>query len=146
MTENLRYFAAVTGATPGRVDDVFAQVALQDAAGQIVGSLSGGQRDTRLARDDARERPAVLVLDEPTVGLDPILRADLWRSFRELADAGATLLVSSHSMEEAAECDDLLLMRDGAILAATTPDELRRRTGESDLSRAFLALVRGTGA
>ncbi len=146
VTENLRYFAAVTGAEPGRVDAVLTQVELQEAAGQVVGSLSGGQRARVSLATTLLNEPAVLVLDEPTVGLDPILRADLWGSFRELTDAGATLLVSSHSMEEAAECDDLLLMRDGAMLAVTTPDELRRRTGESDLSRAFLALVRGTAA
>ena len=144
VTENLRYFAAVTGAPPDRVGEVLAQVALQDAAGQIVGSLSGGQQTRVSLATTLVNRPTVLVLDEPTVGLDPILRVDLWRSFRELTDAGATLLVSSHSMEEASECDDLLLMREGAILAATTPDELRARTGESDLSRAFLAIIRGS--
>jgi ABC-2 type transport system ATP-binding protein len=146
VTENLRYFAAVTGAPAERVDEVIAQVALQDAAGQIVHSLSGGQRTRVSLATTLLNHPTVLVLDEPTVGLDPILRADLWQSFRELTDGGATLLVSSHSMEEASECDDLLLMRDGAILAATTPDELRERTGESDLSRAFLAIIRGSSA
>ncbi len=146
VTENLRYFAAVTGAAPSRVDEVISQVDLQDAARQIVGSLSGGQRTRVSLATTLVNRPTVLVLDEPTVGLDPVLRADLWGSFRELTAAGATLLVSSHSMEEAAECDDLLLMRDGAILAATTPDELRALTGESDLSRAFLAVVRRSGS
>ena len=146
MTENLRYFAAVTGSPEERVGEVLAQVALQDAAGQIVHSLSGGQRTRVSLATTLLNRPTVLVLDEPTVGLDPILRADLWQSFRELTDGGATLLVSSHSMEEASECDDLLLMRDGAILAATTPDELRERTGENDLSRAFLAIIRGSEA
>lgn len=144
VSENLRYFTAVTGAPANRVAEVLAQVALQDAAGQIVGSLSGGQRTRVSLATTLLNRPTVLVLDEPTVGLDPILRADLWQSFRELTDGGATLLVSSHSMEEASECDDLLLMREGAILAATTPDDLRERTGESDLSRAFLAIVRGS--
>jgi len=146
VTENLRYFAAVTGSPEERVGEVLAQVALQDAAGQIVHSLSGGQRTRVSLATTLLNRPTVLVLDEPTVGLDPILRADLWQSFRELTDGGATLLVSSHSMEEASECDDLLLMRDGAILAATTPDELRERTGENDLSRAFLAIIRGSEA
>lgn len=144
VTENLRYFAAVTGAAAHRVDEVIAQVALADAAQQVVGSLSGGQQSRVSLATALVHRPSVLVLDEPTIGLDPILRADLWQSFRELAADGATLLVSSHSMDEAAECDDLLLMREGAILAATTPDELRLRTGESDLGRAFLAVVRGS--
>jgi ABC-2 type transport system ATP-binding protein len=146
VTENLRYFAAVTGAPPSRVREVLTQVALQDAAEQVVGSLSGGQRARVSLATTLLNQPKVLVLDEPTVGLDPVLRADLWQSFRELAADEATLLVSSHSMEEASECDDLLLMREGAILAAATPDELRERTGESDLSRAFLAIVRGSGA
>ncbi len=146
VTENLRYFAAVTGAPAENVGEVLAQVALQDAAGQIVGALSGGQRTRVSLATTLLNHPSVLVLDEPTVGLDPILRADLWQSFHRLTEDGATLLVSSHSMEEAAECDDLLLMREGAILAALTPDELRARTGEHDLSRAFLAIVRGAEA
>jgi ABC-2 type transport system ATP-binding protein len=146
VTENLRYFAAVTGAPSHRVNEVIAQVALVDAAQQVVGSLSGGQQSRVSLATALVHRPKVLVLDEPTVGLDPILRADLWQTFRKLAADGATLLVSSHSMDEAAECDDLLLMREGAILASTTPDDLRARTGESDLGRAFLAIVRGSEA
>jgi ABC-2 type transport system ATP-binding protein len=143
VTENLRYFAAVAGAPPERVGEAIARVGLDEAAGQVVGSLSGGQQSRVSLATALVHRPSVLVLDEPTVGLDPILRADLWHAFRGLAADGATLLVSSHSMDEAAECDDLLLMRDGAILAATTPDDLRARTGESNLSRAFVAIVRG---
>ncbi|HXK14389.1 MAG TPA: ABC transporter ATP-binding protein [Gaiellaceae bacterium] len=142
VAENLRYFAAITGAPAGRVGEVIAQVALADAAEQVVGSLSGGQQSRVSLATALVHRPKVLVLDEPTVGLDPILRADLWESFRKLAAEGTTLLISSHSMDEAAECDELLLMREGAILAATTPDELRARTGENDLGRAFLAVVR----
>lgn len=144
VTENLRYFAAIASASADRVGEVIAQVALADAAEQVVGSLSGGQQSRVSLATALVHRPQVLVLDEPTVGLDPILRADLWESFRELAAVGTTLLVSSHSMDEAAECDELLLMREGAILAATTPDELRALTGESDLGRAFLAVVRGS--
>ena len=85
--------------------------------------------------------PELLVLDEPTVGLDPVLRAELWQMFHELARDGATLLVSSHVMDEAGECDQLLLMRDGTLLEQSTPDELRRRTGQDDLSKAFLAII-----
>src|SRR5439155_24047743 len=88
-------------------------------------------------------RPELLVLDEPTVGLDPVLRADLWRTFRSLAAGGTSLLISSHVMEEAAECDAPLLMREGTILRNTTPDALRAETGEHDLSRAFLAVIEG---
>jgi ABC-2 type transport system ATP-binding protein len=86
--------------------------------------------------------PDLLVLDEPTVGLDPVLRAELWAQFRELADAGATLLVSSHVMDEAEHCDQLLLMREGILLAQLSPAELRRVTGENSLERAFLALIK----
>ena len=88
----------------------------------------------------------MLVLDEPTVGLDPVLRRDLWDFFHVLAAGGTTLLVSSHVMDEAARCDRLLLLRDGALLADVAPDELLRRTGAPDLDAAFLALVEGTGA
>jgi len=142
ITENLRYFAAISGAAPGRVEEVLDQVDLRDAASRVVASLSGGQRSRVLLATALVHGPKLLVLDEPTVGLDPLLRERLWRSFRELAGGGVTLLVSSHSMEEAAECDDLLLMREGRILAALTPDGLRDRTGEQDLARAFLRLVR----
>ena len=90
------------------------------------------------------------MLDEPTVGLDPVLRRDLWHSFHELAAAGCTLLVSSHVMDEAGRCDELLLVRDGRLVAHDTPDALRAETGEPDLERAFLALAEradlGTGA
>jgi ABC-2 type transport system ATP-binding protein len=81
------------------------------------------------------------VLDEPTVGLDPVLRRDLWRLFHELADGGTTLLVSSHVMDEAVRCDRLLLMREGRLVADTTPAELRARTGEEEMESAFLRLV-----
>ena len=83
------------------------------------------------------------MLDEPTVGLDPVLRRDLWDFFHELADGGTTLLVSSHVMDEAARCDRLLLLREGAILADLAPGELLRRTGAPDLDEAFLRLVEG---
>ena len=83
------------------------------------------------------------MLDEPTVGLDPVLREELWGRFHALAAAGTTLLVSSHVMDEAARCDGLLLLRDGVLVAQDTPDELRRRTGTDDLEQAFLRLVRG---
>jgi ABC-2 type transport system ATP-binding protein len=85
--------------------------------------------------------PELLVLDEPTVGLDPVLRAELWSTFHELAAAGSTLLISSHVMDEASECDELLLMRDGALLEQGTPQRLREQTGEQDLGRAFLAII-----
>jgi ABC-2 type transport system ATP-binding protein len=83
----------------------------------------------------------VLVLDEPTVGLDPLLRRELWAMFRRLTQDGATLLVSSHVMDEADSCDDLLLVREGQLLATGSPAELRDRTGARDLGAAFLRLI-----
>ena len=143
VEENLRYFAAIVAAPPGRVEEVLAAVGLRAARGQLVGSLSGGQRSRVSLASALLNRPELLVLDEPTVGLDPVLRAELWEAFHELAAEGSTLLVSSHQMDEARECDALLLMREGAILAQTTPDALRRETGRDDLGEAFLAVIRG---
>lgn len=144
VVENLRFFAAVVGADETRIGEVVETVGLVGFEGRVVGALSGGQRSRVSLATALLGRPAVLVLDEPTVGLDPVLRAELWGAFRQLASQGTTLLISSHVMDEAAECDEILLMRDGAILRQTTPDGLRTETGESDLSRAFLALVQGS--
>ena len=141
VLENLRYFARVLGASPERVGAVIATVGLGDFAGRVVGRLSGGQRARASLATALLNDPAVLVLDEPTVGLDPVLRRDLWNTFRRLADGGTSLLVSSHVMDEADHCDRLLLMRDGGILAAETPQELRRQTGEDDLGEAFLRMI-----
>ncbi len=111
----------------------------------MVGSLSGGERARVSLATALLNRPPLLVLDEPTVGLDPVLRGELWRTFRELADTGTTLLISSHVMDEARECDRLLLMREGRLLRQCTPGELREETGEDDLGRAFLAIIERTG-
>jgi ABC-2 type transport system ATP-binding protein len=141
VRENLRYFAAVLGTTPERVEAVIATVGLEAFAGRVVGSLSGGQRARVSLATALLNDPPVLVLDEPTVGLDPLLRRDLWETFRGLADAGTTLLVSSHVMDEANRCSQLLLMRDGHILAAETPQQLRAETGEDDLGEAFVRMI-----
>jgi ABC-2 type transport system ATP-binding protein len=141
VLENLRYFAAIVDADQERVTEVLAAVGLAGREGQLTASLSGGQRARVSLASALLGRPELLVLDEPTVGLDPVLRAELWRTFHALAADGTTLLVSSHVMDEAAECDRLLLMRDGALLDQTTPEELRARTGEDDLGRAFLAVI-----
>ena len=141
IEENLRFFAAVVGADKTRIREVVETVGLGGFEGRVVGALSGGQRSRVSLATALLARPAVLVLDEPTVGLDPVLRAEVWTTFHELASEGTTLLISSHVMDEAAECDDILLMRDGEILRQTTPDGLRRETGETDLSRAFLAII-----
>jgi ABC-2 type transport system ATP-binding protein len=141
VLENLRYFGAIVDASHERVAEVLDIVGLTGHEGQLTMSLSGGQRARVSLASAMLGRPEVLVLDEPTVGLDPVLRAELWATFHRLAADGAALLVSSHVMDEAAECDRLLLMRDGFLLSQTTPDELRERTGEHDLGRAFLAVI-----
>ena len=141
VRENLRYFARVLGAPKERIGEAIETVALGEQADQVVSNLSGGQSARVSLATALLGEPDLLVLDEPTVGLDPVLRRDLWATFRSLAAAGTTLLVSSHVMEEAAHCDELLLMRDGELLAAESPAELRARTGRDQLDQAFLALI-----
>jgi ABC-2 type transport system ATP-binding protein len=141
VRENLRFFARVLGVEVSRIDEAIATVGLAAEADRVVGRLSGGERARASLASALLGRPEVLVLDEPTVGLDPLLRRDLWATFAELAAAGATLLVSSHVMDEAERCDDLLLLREGRLLAAGTVDDVRRRTREHDLGAAFLKLV-----
>ncbi|MEU5692656.1 ABC transporter ATP-binding protein [Actinosynnema sp. NPDC020468] len=142
VVENLRYFASVLRAPASDVDRVLDDVGLTGHAGQLVGTLSGGERGRASLAVALLGAPELIVLDEPTMGLDPVLREQLWGLFHRLAETGVALLVSSHVMDEAARCDRLLLMRAGALLADDTPDRLRERTGERDLERAFLALVK----
>ncbi|QYN39131.1 ABC transporter ATP-binding protein [Pseudonocardia sp. DSM 110487] len=138
---NLRYFAAIYGVGAAEADRALIDVDMTAHAGQVVSTLSGGQK-TRVSLACALlARPRLLVLDEPTVGLDPVLRRELWVRFHELAAGGTTLLVSSHVMDEASQCDRLLLMRDGHIVADETPDALRASTGTDDLEEAFLRLL-----
>ena len=144
VRENLQYFADVLGVGAENVAAAIATVDLEEHAGQLVRTLSGGERSRVSLAAALLGDPEVLVLDEPTVGLDPVLRRDLWRAFHELADRGRTLLVSSHVMDEAARCDDLVLMRGGRVVAAAPPDEIRARTGRDDLEQAFLALAEAT--
>jgi ABC-2 type transport system ATP-binding protein len=141
---NLDYFAAVLGS--GRVEQVLRDVALTGAAHQPVATLSGGQRARVSLAAALLGEPDLLVLDEPTVGLDPVLRRDLWQLFGDLAAGGATLLVSSHVMDEAARCDRLLLLRDGRLVADDTLPGLLSRTGTADVESAFLALAEGVPA
>jgi ABC-2 type transport system ATP-binding protein len=144
VRENLRFFARVLDVPRDRIHGVLAEVSLQSESERVVGRLSGGQRARVSLATALLGRPELLVLDEPTVGLDPVLRRDLWRLFHELAAQGATLLVSSHVMDEADRCDALLLLREGRLLAQATPDELRAQTGTDRLDDAFLRLVERT--
>ncbi|MGY1679829.1 ABC transporter ATP-binding protein [Geodermatophilus sp. SYSU D01176] len=142
VRENARYFAALYGRSPVAADAALADVGLADAAGQLVRDLSGGQQGRASLACALVGDPELLVLDEPTVGLDPVLRVELWDRFAALAAAGAALLVSSHVMDEAGRCDRLLLLREGELLADSTPARLRAEAGTTDLEEAFLRLVR----
>lgn len=139
--ENLRYFARILGAPERSVAETLETVQLTDHGDRPVRQLSGGQRARVSLATALLGDPDVLVLDEPTVGLDPLLREELWQTFHGLAERGATLFVSSHVMDEAGRCDHLLLMREGRLLADMTPAELSSRTGEEDMERAFVRLI-----
>jgi ABC-2 type transport system ATP-binding protein len=142
VRENARYFASLYGMSARAADAAIADVGLADAAGQLVRDLSGGQQGRVSLACALVGAPEVLVLDEPTVGLDPVLRVELWSRFHDLAAAGTTLIVSSHVMDEAGRCDRLLLLRDGEMLADSTPARLRVDGRSDDLEKAFLNLVR----
>jgi ABC-2 type transport system ATP-binding protein len=141
VRENLRYFARLLGVGAVEVDAAIEAVRLDEDADAVVNRLSGGQMARASLATALLGRPEVLILDEPTVGLDPLLRRDLWALFRSLAAGGATLVVSSHVMDEAASCDELVLLREGAIVAHATPDAIRARTGTDDMSEAFVRLI-----
>lgn len=141
VRQNLSYLAAVLRAPKGDVDRVIDEVGLGAQAGQLVESLSGGQT-TRISLAMALlGSPELIVLDEPTVGLDPVLRVELWDLFRGLAARGVKMIVSSHVMDEALRCDRLVLMRAGRIIADTDPAALLTDTGTSDPDAAFLTLI-----
>jgi ABC-2 type transport system ATP-binding protein len=141
VNENVRFFARVLGVDPGESDRVVDLVDLRSHADHPVGRLSGGQRSRTSLAVAMLGAPELLVLDEPTVGLDPVLRRDLWALFHRLADEGASVLVSSHVMDEAERCDRLLLMREGRMIADDAPTALLDRTGAADVESAFLGLV-----
>jgi ABC-2 type transport system ATP-binding protein len=144
IVDNVRYIAALYGMDASAADAAIDAVGLEDHRTAYCGNLSGGQRTRASLACALVCQPDVLVLDEPTVGLDPVLRADLWAQFDRLAKAGTTLLVSSHVMDEADHCGDLLLMRDGYLVAHTTPTQLREETGCTSLEEAFLSIIRRT--
>jgi ABC-2 type transport system ATP-binding protein len=146
VLENIRYFAAALRAPASDVTRVIDEVDLASHRKSLTGQLSGGERSRVSLAVALLGTPKLLVLDEPTVGLDPVLREQLWDLFSRLAKGGMTLLVSSHVMDEAERCDALLLMREGQLLAHETPAALKQRTGTSDLDSAFLHLLRKAGA
>ena len=146
VAENLSFFASVLGVPKARIDTCLELVDLTSYAGRVVSRLSGGQRSRVSLAVALLGEPSLVVLDEPTVGLDPVLRQEVWTTFADLAAAGAAVLVSSHVMDEANRCDRLLLMREGLLIADDSPDALLRRTGADDIEGAFLDLVKGAAA
>jgi ABC-2 type transport system ATP-binding protein len=145
VAENLAFFARVLRVEGRSADEAIEVVGLADQRRQVVSQLSGGQLSRVSLAVALLGHPDLLVLDEPTVGLDPVLRRDLWDLFHRIADDGAAVLVSSHVMDEAERCDRLLLMREGRIIADGSPDEIRRRTGTADNEQSFLHLVDDRG-
>lgn len=146
VRQNLAYFASVLGAPLSDIDRVIDSTGLAAQANQLVSSLSGGQHSRASLAAALLGTPQLLVLDEPTVGHDPVLRFELWALFRQFAEQGTTLLVSSHVMDEATRCDRLLLVHNGRILADDTPAGLLEKTATQDADDAFLALIRASGA
>ncbi|MBV1852407.1 ABC transporter ATP-binding protein [Catellatospora tritici] len=142
VRENARYFASLYGLGAAEADAAVRDVGLAGAAKQLVGDLSGGQRSRASLACAIVSKPKVLILDEPTVGQDPVLRDELWAQFRGLAEAGSTVLVSSHVMDEANRCDRLLLIREGLLIADDTPSAVKAAAGTDDLDQAFLTLIR----
>lgn len=141
VMQNVRYFTRILGFPKTEAERVIKEVDLETQKRQVAGTLSGGQKARVSLAIALLGRPALLVLDEPTVGLDPVLRRDLWRLFGQLASSGTTLIVSSHVMDEASHCDQLLLLRDGKLIANDTVDTILAQTRTDDVESAFLKLV-----
>jgi ABC-2 type transport system ATP-binding protein len=145
VRENLEYFATMVGVSRRQRAAVVAKtlqtVELTDKTNTLVSSLSGGQKQRVSLAVALLGEPQIMVLDEPTTGLDPVLRDTLWQLFNQLAASGVTLIISSHAMDEAERCDDLVLIRDGQILAHATPTELRHQTKSKTIEQSFLQLV-----
>lgn len=147
VTENLRYFAAMCGlrgaSAKTAIAEILDTVELTAQAKQIVSKLSGGQKQRVSLAVALIGHPKLMVLDEPTASLDPVLREQLWQFFKKLVTEGTTLIISSHVMDEAERCDDLLLIRDGQLVAHGSPRELKQQTGASSVEQSFLKLVGG---
>jgi ABC-2 type transport system ATP-binding protein len=141
VEENLRYFATILHVPASEVGRVIATVGLSGLQHSLGSRLSGGQRSRLSLASALLGNPELLILDEPTVGLDPVIRNELWEEFHRLAGAGATLLVSSHVMDEAERCDQLILMREGEIIAQDTPLAVRESAAQETVEGAFIALI-----
>lgn len=141
VLQNMRYFASMRGAPSQEIEGIITQVGLTAQKNQMTNTLSGGQRSRLSLAIALLGHPKLLFLDEPTVGVDPLLRRQLWDIFRTLAQSGVTLFISSHVMDEAEQCDSLVLIRDGSLLAQGSPEELRQRTKTTSVEKAFLAFV-----
>ncbi len=141
VLQNLLYFAALVGVPSGAVDTIIAEVRLEHQRDQLVESLSGGQKARVSLAVALLGNPELLILDEPTVGLDPLLRNELWDLFTSLAAAGKTLIISSHVMDEANRCDNLLLLRDGEPVWQDTREKLLAATKKVDIGEAFIAII-----
>ncbi len=144
VEENVRFFAAINGVEDG-VKEALELVRLYDRRDSVVSTLSGGMRQRCSLACALVHRPQLLLLDEPTVGVDPQLRVELWEDFRQMAAAGTTIVVSSHVMDEAERCQRLGLIQYGKLLAEGTPDEIRATAGTPNLEDAFLKLA-GAGS
>ncbi len=142
VEQNLKYFSTILGAPPQRVAQAIAEVSLERYNKSLVRNLSGGQVSRVSLAIALLARPEILILDEPTVGLDPVLRDDLWSLFETLRQNGTTLLISSHVMDEAKRCQRILLIREGEILSDASPETLENQTGNHGLDSAFLTLIR----
>jgi ABC-2 type transport system ATP-binding protein len=140
VEENVRFFAAINGAEEG-VKDALELVRLYDRRGSVVSTLSGGMRQRCSLACALVHRPELLLLDEPTVGVDPELRVQFWEDFRRMAASGTTIIVSSHVMDEADRCQRLGLIQYGRLIDEGTPSEIRAKAGAANLEEAFLALA-----
>lgn len=141
VSQNLGYFAALYRLGRTAATEAIEAVGLPAQRDQVVHTLSGGQQSRASLACALLARPPLLVLDEPTVGQDPLLREDLWRRFTDLAAGGTTILVSSHVMDEAERCQQLVMIREGAVLTTGTPAQVKEQAGRDDLDEAFLTLV-----
>jgi ABC-2 type transport system ATP-binding protein len=140
VEENVQFFAAINGAEGG-VDEALKLVELDQRRKSVVATLSGGMRQRCSLACALVHKPQLLLLDEPTVGVDPQLRVQFWEEFRKMAAAGTTIIVSSHVMDEAERCQRLGLVQYGRLLGEGTPDEVRVQAGTPNLEEAFLRLA-----